>query len=201
NIFLLILVILFVIFFILYINKKDHSLLPLFNSLTITFSSVSMIAGGEGMIEYYFSIFMVVAIIGYYDQIILIVVMTLIFAVQHLAGFFFMSEYVFGSDIYPFSMMMIHAMFLIGTSCAITWQTINKQKLVESLDETEDKQEILSGIIEQLSATSDKLIESSSQLKINYNSNQETMGDIVSQINEISNGADTQKKQTVNSSN
>src|SRR5699024_42496 len=81
------------------------------------------------------------------------------------------------------------------------WQTRNKQKLVESLDETEEKQEILSGIIEQLSATSDKLIESSSQLKFNYNSNQETMGDIVSQINEISNGADTQKKQTVNSSN
>ncbi|HLR43126.1 MAG TPA: methyl-accepting chemotaxis protein, partial [Pseudogracilibacillus sp.] len=153
------------------------------------------------MVEYHFSIFMVVAIIGYYEQIKLIVVMTLIFAVQHLAGFFFMSEYVFGSDTYPFSMMMIHAMFLIGTSSAITWQTRNKQKLVESLDETEEKQEILSGIIEQLSATSDKLIESSSQLKINYNSNQETMGDIVSQINEISNGADTQKKQTVNSSN
>src|SRR5699024_3454363 len=118
NIFLLIPVILFVISFILYRNKKDHSLLPLFNTLTITFSSVSMIAGGEGMVEYHFSIFMVVAIIGYYEQIKLIVVMTLIFAVQHLVGFFFMSEYVFGSDTYPFSMMMIHAMFLIGTSSA-----------------------------------------------------------------------------------
>lgn len=199
NIFLFIPIVLFGISFYLYNNKKDHRLLPLFNTLTITFSSISMIAGGEGMVEYHFSIFMVVAMIGYYERIHLIVVMTLIFAVQHLVGFFFMSEYVFGSNTYSFSMMMMHAIFLIGTSGAIIWQTINKQKLLASFDETEEKQKILSGIMEQLSVAADKLVDSSSQLKANYHSNQETMGDIVSQIKEISKEADTQKEQTVNS--
>lgn len=200
NIFLAIPAILFVISFYLYRNRKDHPLLPLFNTLTITFSSISMIAGGEGMVEYHFSIFMVVAMIGYYEQIHLIVVMTLIFAVQHLVGFFFMSEYVFGANTYPFSMMMMHALFLLGTSGAIIWQTHNKNKLLASLDETEEKQKILSGIIEQLAVTSDKLVQSSSQLESNYDVNQETMGDIVSQIREISNGVNTQKQQTMTSS-
>lgn len=201
NIFLLVPVLLFLVSFYLYRNKKDHPLLPLFNTLTITFSSISMIAGGEGMVEYHFSIFMVVAMIGYYEQIRLIVIMTLIFVVQHLVGFFFMSEYVFGANTYPFSMMLMHAMFLLGTSGAIIWQTKNKNDLLASLDETEEKQKILSGIIEQLSLTSDKLVQSSAQLKSNYDSNQETMVEIVSQIKEISNEADTQKKQTVHSSN
>lgn len=130
NIFLLVPVLLFLVSFYLYRNKKDHPLLPLFNTLTITFSSISMIAGGEGMVEYHFSIFMVVAMIGYYEQIRLIVIMTLIFAVQHLVGFFFMSEYVFGANTYPFSMMLMHAMFLLGTSGAIIWQTKNKNDLL-----------------------------------------------------------------------
>lgn len=200
NIILMIPAILFVGSCYLYKSKKDHPLLPLFNTLTITFSSISMIAGGEGMVEYHFSIFMVVAMIGYYEQIKLIVVMTTIFAVQHLAGFFFMSEYVFGSNTYSFSMMMMHALFLLGTSGAIIWQTKNKNKLLAALDETEEKQKILSGIIEQLAVTSQKLVESSSQLKANYHSNQETMGDIVSQMKEISNGASTQKEQAGQSS-
>lgn len=201
NIFLILPIILFVISVYFYKNRKDHALLPLINTLTITFSSISMIAGGEGMVEYHFSIFMVVAIIGYYEQIRLILVMTLIFAVQHLAGFFFISEYVFGTNTYPFSMLIIHAFFLVGTSSAIIWQTKHKQKLVKDLDKTEEKQRILSGIIEQLSITSNKLIDSSLQLKSNYHKNQETLEDIVTQIKEISTGADLQKKQTADSSN
>lgn len=200
NIFLVIPIVLFAVSFYFYQTERGHPLLPLFNTLTITFSSISMIAGGEGMVEYHFSIFMVVAIIGYYEQIKLIIMMTSIFAVQHLAGFFFMSEYVFGTDTYPFSMMIIHAIFLIGTSSAIIWQTKHKRKLVENLDEKEEKQRILDGIIGKLSVTSDKLIEASSQLKVNYHTNQETLEEIVSQIKEISSGADTQKIQTEESS-
>lgn len=180
--------------------NREHPFLPLFNTLTITFSSVSMIAGGEGMVEYHFSIFMVVAIIGYYESIKLILIMTAIFAVQHLAGVFYISEYVFGTDSYPFSMVMIHALFLIGTSGAIIWQTANKRKLVADLDEKEKKQELLNGIIEKLSHTSEKLIDESGKLKHNYESNQVALKEIVSGIQEISAGAETQKNKTVQSS-
>src|SRR5690606_37448456 len=46
---------------------KEHRAIPLLHTLTLTFSSMCMIAGGEGMVEDHFSIFMVVAILGYYE--------------------------------------------------------------------------------------------------------------------------------------
>jgi methyl-accepting chemotaxis protein len=201
NIFLVIPIILFIVSALLYRLKKDHSLLPLMNTLTITFTSISMIAGGEGRIEYHFSIFIVLAMVGYYESISLLLLMTGIFAIQHLAGYFFISEYVFGTSSYPFSMLLIHAIFLIGTSGAIILQTRNKRKLLDNLSEKEEKQQILNGIIHKLSATSDKLIDASTKLKENYNVTQETLQDMVDQIQEISAGADTQKQQTMESSN
>ena len=44
--------------------------------------------GGEGRVEYHFSLFMVVAMLAYYEQIKLVVTMTSIFIIQHLLGFF-----------------------------------------------------------------------------------------------------------------
>ncbi|MGP4040330.1 methyl-accepting chemotaxis protein [Gracilibacillus sp. D59] len=195
NSFLFIPIILFVVTLILYKKKSDHSLIPLMNTLTITFSSMSMIAGGEGMVEYHFSIFMVVAMIGYYEKINLILVMTALFAIQHLAGYFFIAEYVFGTDSYPLSMILVHAVFLIGTSGAIIWQVLHKRKLIGDLDEKEQKQLVLSGIVDNLSLTSEKVIEVSSQLKKINQSNQTIFKESVSYIQHISNGALSQKKQ------
>lgn len=200
NIFLILPVIFFAATLFFYRFKQDHPLVPLLNTLTITFSSMSMIAGGEGMVEYHFSIFMVVAMVGYYERINLILIMTILFTVQHLAGFMFLSEYVFGKFEYSFSMVLVHALFLIGTSGAIIWQIIQNRKLLADLDEKEHKQHLLSGIIEKLSITSEKLIDSTSQLKNNYDSNRVAIIDIVSHIQEISNGAHTQKQQTEDSS-
>ncbi|WP_096437946.1 methyl-accepting chemotaxis protein [Alteribacter populi] len=200
NIFLFVPIVLFIICFVLYRLKKDHPLLPLLNTLTITFSSMSMIAGGEGMVEYHFSIFMVVAMVGYYERVNLILIMTGLFAIQHLAGTVVLTEYVFGTHHYTFSMVLIHAVFLIGTSGAIIWQIINKRKLVADLDEREEKQQILNGIVEKLSLTSEKLIQASSQIKTNYDSNRLALKDIVTHIQEISSAANTQKAQTIDSS-
>ncbi|GAA0488454.1 hypothetical protein GCM10008986_12700 [Salinibacillus aidingensis] len=200
NAILVIPVILFVVSVLLFRKQKNHSQLPLFNTLTITFSSISMIAGGEGMIEYHFSIFMVVAMIGYYESIRLITIMTAVFAVQHLAGFFFISEYVFGTEAYPLSMIVIHAVFLIGTSGAIIWQTRLKRKLIADLDEKEQKNQILSEIIDQLSTNSEKITRSSAELKENATSNQTALKEMVASIQEISSEADTQREQTMDSS-
>ncbi len=200
NIFLVLPILFLMITFFLYRLNKNHPLIPLLNTLTISFSSMSMIAGGQGMVEYHFSIFMVVAIIGYYETISLIVVMTALFAVQHIVGFLFLSEYVYGANDYSFSMVLVHALFLLGTSGAITWQIIHKRKLLVDLDDKNQKQKTLSGIIENLSITSEKLIHASSQLKNNYDTNQLVIKDIVLHIQEISNGVVTQKQQTEDSS-
>ncbi|SFL98000.1 methyl-accepting chemotaxis protein [Gracilibacillus orientalis] len=195
NSFLVIPIILFTISMLLYKKNSDHSLIPLFNTLTITFSSMSMITGGEGMVEYHFSIFMVVAMIGYYEKINLILIMTVLFAIQHLAGYFFLGEYVFGTNTYPFSMILIHALFLVGTSGAIIWQVIHKRKLIGDLGEKEQNQLMLSRIVENLSLTSEKVIEVSSQLKEINQSNQAIFKESVSYIQQISNGTLTQKQQ------
>lgn len=53
-----------------FIHVKETELkkhLPLLHTLTLTFSSISLIAGGNGLVEYHFSIFMVLAILSYYD--------------------------------------------------------------------------------------------------------------------------------------
>lgn len=60
---------------------------------------------------------------------------TLLFVIQHLAGFFLFPEFVFGSSTYTFSMVMIHAFFLLATAGASVWITLNKQKNSEELQD------------------------------------------------------------------
>ncbi|MDD9266569.1 hypothetical protein ACFPES_05925 [Paenibacillus sp. GCM10023248] len=56
--------------------------IPMIHTLSLTMCSMSIIAGGKGIFEYHFSIFMVLAIL---------------IAVQHLAGFVLFPELVCGS--------------------------------------------------------------------------------------------------------
>lgn len=99
-------------------KKRQHPLVPMMNTLILTFASISIIAGGNGLVEYHFSIFMVIAIIATYQQISLIVVSTVIFAVHHLAGYFLFPQLLCGTENYSFSLLLIHALFLILTSGA-----------------------------------------------------------------------------------
>ncbi|HJV46824.1 MAG TPA: methyl-accepting chemotaxis protein [Bacillota bacterium] len=202
NIFLCIPILFFTITILLYRTKKDHLLIPLLNTLTMTFSSMAMITSGDGMVEYHFSIFMVVAILGYYENIQLILIMTGLFAIQHIVGYLFLSEYIFGNvhGEYSFSMVFIHAVFLIGTSGAIIWQIKQKKKLLNKLNEKEKNQQVLSGIIEKLSFTSEKLTDSSVELQNNYELNRSAIKEIVAHIQEVSSGSNIQKKQTIESS-
>lgn len=71
----------------------NSTFLPWMIVSTLTFSSISIIAGGDGLVEYHFSIFMVIAMIAYYDNIKLIVFSTTIFAIHHLGGIFFSLNY------------------------------------------------------------------------------------------------------------
>ncbi|WP_281888589.1 hypothetical protein [Paenibacillus sp. YYML68] len=68
--------------------------------------------------EFHFSIFMVVAAVAYYEQIRLVLLMTVLFAVQHVAGYFLIPQLVFGTSSYSFLMLCIHALFFILTSGA-----------------------------------------------------------------------------------
>ena len=97
NIFFLIPIVLLIISYILY--KGSDKRFPLFIALTLTFASISTIAGGNGLIEYHFSIFVVISLIITFQRISLVLVSTLLFSIQHFVGFFFFWIFEFNGHI------------------------------------------------------------------------------------------------------
>lgn len=136
NVFLIIPILLYIGSFLLFRTNKSHPLIPILLTLTLTFSSISMIAGGNGLVEYHFSIFMVVAIIASFANIRLIITSTAIFAAHHFGGYLFFPQLLCGTDEYSFSLLMIHVVYLVFTSLA-TMLIIYMNKLIESRYETE----------------------------------------------------------------
>lgn len=152
NLLLIFPILLYIITHLLSLKVYRHKLIPLLNTLILTFSSISIIAGAGGRVEFHFSIFMVVAILGYYQSINLMLIMTGIFAVQHLLGYFLIPELVFDVHEYSFQMLLIHALFLIFTSAAISSQIYSQLKAEKEherlMQETKTKiaDEIISGL-------------------------------------------------------
>lgn len=119
----------------LYLYKKDptHPQLGMLLTLTLTFSSISIIAGGDGLTEYHFSIFMVVAMIASFQRTSYILISAVIFAVHHFAGFFLFPQLLCGTDTYRFSLLMIHAIFLVLTAIVTITMTQNTVKTEKKL--------------------------------------------------------------------
>ncbi|MBL0385756.1 hypothetical protein JJB07_03760 [Tumebacillus sp. ITR2] len=117
-----------------FVRQQDHKLLPLLIMLTLTFASFSIIAGGGGTVEFHFSIFMVIAFLAFYESVPLLLAMTVLFALQHVLGFFVVPELVFGVPTYSFTMLCTHAVFLVLTSGATSWLLLQKQKLTLQLE-------------------------------------------------------------------
>ncbi|MDZ7835794.1 MAG: hypothetical protein U5K84_11220 [Alkalibacterium sp.] len=96
--------------------RKPHAeITPSLVTLSLTFSVISMIMGGMGSVEYHFGIFMVVAMMAYYNSVKLVSLMTIIFVVQHLTGYFYAPAtlFVYGPGDYPSIMVIMHAAFLL----------------------------------------------------------------------------------------
>ncbi|QJC50587.1 methyl-accepting chemotaxis protein [Paenibacillus albicereus] len=132
---------------------------PALATLSLTFSSISIIAGSGGSVEFHFSIFMVLAIAAYYESMRLIALMTAVFAAQHVGGYLLAPELVFGASRYPFSMVLIHALFLLLTALFTCLQIRSKAREVSRLEaERRHKQEQLEGLlgrVQELSRTLD----------------------------------------------
>lgn len=193
NIILLLPILLVLISFILYRFNRESTLLPLLIILSMTFSSISLIAGGNGLVEYHFSIFMVIAIISFYDQIKLIVVSTVIFTIQHLAGYFLFPELICGTSDYRFSLLMIHAFFLILISSATVWFIYTKQLNNKRYEEKVDShKEALIKVINSLNETSGKVLDNTNQLSSGSEELSASGHEITSSIQTIATGATDQ---------
>lgn len=145
--------------FILYKTKRNHPFIPFFVMLSLTFGSISIIATGNGMIEYHFSIFMVIAALAYYESIRLIIISTIIFAIQHLVGYFTFPELVCGTADYPFKLLLIHAVFLIITSVVVSIQIFVRNKYFSELEtENKHRENIINDMINSITATSKNVL-------------------------------------------
>lgn len=118
NLLLVLPIILLIASFYIYKKHKNQQVFEVLLTLTLTFASISLIAGGNGLVEYHFSIFMVLAIIGNFQSVQQVLLSTGIFAVHHFVGYFAFPELLCGTSNYSFSLLMIHAVFLVLTSAA-----------------------------------------------------------------------------------
>lgn len=128
--------------YMLYKLKIHKQLISVCYTLALTFGSISLISGGGGSVELHFSIFMVIAMCAYYENIKLISLMTAIFTVQHIIGLFWATELVFGVSQYSFGMILIHAIFLVFTSGATIIQILSKRKMVAKIEMAKQQKEV-----------------------------------------------------------
>jgi len=181
---------------VLYVKK--HELVPAFVTLTLTFSSISTVVGGGGMVEYHFSIFMVIAILSYYENVKLLLLMTGIFVIEHLAGFFvpFFTPIIFGTSSYSFSMLCLHAAYLLFTSGATAWQITSKKKYTEQLQqENEQKQHIIYDMMKKLHETNGQVRQTVNNLKGNLEESKTTSHHTSASMQELAAGNNGSKKQ------
>jgi methyl-accepting chemotaxis protein len=187
--------------FALYRKNTESSLVPLFIMLTLTFSSIGIILAGSGMLEYHFSIFMVVATMAYYEEIKLVILMTLLFAVHHVLGYFLVPAYIFGSEHYSFMMVVLHAVFLLLTSAATILQIVNKKKHTTILEkDRQDKVDLLRNVISQVADTSAQITSTAEYLIVNSSENKASSNSIVASFEEVSEGAGIQVSSAVETS-
>jgi methyl-accepting chemotaxis protein len=199
--FLLLPIILLASSFFTYRGKTDSSIVSLLVMLTLTFSSIGIIIAGDGLVEYHFSIFMVVAIMAYYEDIKLVLLMTVIFAVHHVLGFIIDPIHVFGGHNYSFAMVALHAVFLVLTSGATILQIVNKKKYTSVLEkDRENKEEIIKNIIKEVSDTSEQISSNAENLISLTVENKYSSNAIATVIDEVSEGASTQVSSTLDTS-
>lgn len=194
-IFLAIPIILFIMSFVLFKYKPEHKSIALLITLTLTFASISTIMGGDGQVEYHFSLFMVVAMLAYYEDIKLVLVMTSIFIMQHLLGFFVpvVTVFVYGVDSYTFIMVMIHAVFLLVTAGATILQIHAKEKNIRMLrDVNTHNENIFKRVVAELSTTSDHVYDSAKVLNTNSKETLTLSDTIEKAIQAVRTGADQQ---------
>lgn len=142
----------------LYRKDKEHSYIPYLIAISTTVGSMAIVSSGEGMVEYHFSVFMVVATLGYFENIKVILLSTILFAVQHFGGYFFMPELLCGTANYPFSLLMIHAFFLLLTSALVIIQIVVRDRHMAVLEKEKDHAEIIKEMMRNVNLTSNEVL-------------------------------------------
>lgn len=181
---------------VLYKRDAEHPRLRLLLTLTLTHGSMLIIAAGNGLVEYHFSIFMVLAFITYFNSISLIVVSTVIFAVHHLAGYFLFPELLCGTADYRFSLLMIHAVFLVLTSGAnITLTLFNRRMQEDATRAQQEANERFQLIVDNLTKTMADLTSVTESVERGATESRLASGEIALSTQQLKEGSENQLEQ------
>lgn len=200
NVMLSVPVILILAAWLLYRANREHPLIVYLVGLTFTFGSISIIAGGDGRVEYHFSIFMVLAMIAYYDNIKLLLVCTGVFAVHHLAGYFWFPQLLCGTAEYRFDLLMIHAVFLLLTSGATVLLIVNKKARMTVYEQQVNSQRThVENMLATALATGKHLLQTSEGLKAGADEWRQASYSAAEGVQEMSRSGETQEQQLAQS--
>ncbi len=174
----------------IYRKNAQSPALPWLVSTTLTFSSISIIAGGDGFVEYHFSIFMTIVIIAYYENIKILIYSTAIFTLHHLAGYFWFPQLLCGTSDYRFSLLLIHALYLILTSGATIWFVYSKKIHTGEYERTvASQQKAIDEVLRNMNASSESVLKAVAQLLSGASQSAKASQEIVVSIETISMGA------------
>jgi len=110
---LILLLLLNTVGWIMYKKYPTNYQLPWLIMLSLTLSSITIIAASSALIEYHFSIFVVMSLITMFHSKRLIFAAASIFTLHHLGGYFLFPELLCGAHDYSFTLILIHAFFLL----------------------------------------------------------------------------------------
>lgn len=184
---------------VLYKKNKEHSSIPFLIAISSTVGSMSIISAGEGMVEYHFSVFMVVAALGYFENIKVILLSTVLFALQHFGGYFFFPELLCGTTDYPFSLLLIHACFLILTSAVVITQIVVRDRHVSELEKEKNHAEIIKEMMRSVTLTSNEVLANVETLEMGSRTTASASQDTRTAIQHLLASAEKQSEATMKS--
>lgn len=148
--------------------KDWQKLSAMMNALSMIFSALAMITGAGGTVEFHFALFMVIALLAFYEDALIVWTVAAVTAVADALAYFLFPELVFGQEGYEPGLLIVHGLFLFLTASTTVWQTARKKRSLALLEaEKQAKQELLLNAVERLTATSSDLVRYASQMKDN----------------------------------
>lgn len=152
--------------YIVFKKDKEHVAIPYLIMMSVTFGSMAIIAGGNGMVEYHFSVFMVVAALGYFENVRVVLISTVLFAVHHIGGHFLFPELLCGTSDYPFSLLLIHACFLVLTSAIVVTQIVVRDRIMSEMKKETDHASIIKSMMRDVNVMSHDVMSNLGKLEV-----------------------------------
>lgn len=151
--------------YVVFRKDNSHKAIPLLTAVSVTVASMALIASGHGMVEYHFSVFLVVAALGYYESPKIVLISTGLFAVQHIGGYFVAPELLCGVTDYPFKLLVIHALFLLLTSGVVITQIYVRKQTINKYKQEQDHINIIKDMMKSVNVTSSEVLKNINSLE------------------------------------